>query len=53
MMANGKVPEVSGKKKTTTNALEYVAAVVLCVLSSDTMRRTEAFLRGFGDVLDF
>jgi hypothetical protein len=44
---------VAKRKTTTTNALEYVAAVVLDVLISDTMRRTEAVLRGFGDVLDF
>jgi E3 ubiquitin-protein ligase TRIP12 len=47
LVANGKVTEVSGE-----NAFEYVAAVVRYVLCSGVRRQAEAFLRGFGDVLD-
>jgi E3 ubiquitin-protein ligase TRIP12 len=34
------------------NSVEYVAAVVRFVLCSGVRRQAEAFLRGFGDVLD-
>jgi E3 ubiquitin-protein ligase TRIP12 len=47
LVPGGKDAEVTGD-----DAVEYVAAVVRTVLCSGVRRQAEAFLRGFGDVLD-
>jgi E3 ubiquitin-protein ligase TRIP12 len=52
---NERIELVPGGKDidvTADNAREYVAAVVEIVLCSGVRRQAEAFLRGFGDVLD-
>lgn len=46
------VPGGTDKEVTDANVRDYVAAVVRTVLCTGVRRQAEAFLRGFGDVVD-